>query len=781
MSTAAQPVQTAAPPPQGGVFDPVAELRQRYPGVANEPDEKIRQHLSSPENFRAAFPEYAHLDNETITRNLQAKKSAAGPYEAAAQATSISADKRGWMQRLNDWYVRREGTYGGTLGTTARSPREVTGELAQGAMVGSIPAIGAGLVAAPAATLMGLAAGVVGGKVGGTAGRWAGEKVGAPELGEDVGALAGTAAGGYAGSRPAISQAPGKFMRMANKAVVKPIAEGYTIGMPGEAMVKKGLGPYAKQTGFDAGLRNARDAVLDYHRETPIKSIADLKEALPEIEKKVTNERMNPVALRHANETMAPERFQRAQQAVREAVGPHMQEFDPEASKEILGSDDSKTGKHTDGLVDKIGKARTVGELIGTTAGERGGLLGYINAKLNSYFAKYPSARATDLMTNPDTAAWEAARRSLREEVLGHLEDQGEADIRDARQTFGGLKELEKAVERRVNVNDRAKPMSLPRILGLVSAGPTGGFGLVAGEVAHWMNKPDVLVGRGINRMAKAASREVPAITTEAGETPPQLPPQAASRMMKAAQAEYKPSEKAATMSAPRKIVPEQEAQNWQEEINRNEEILRNPRATAEERQIASDRLRDAKEGAAKVTGQGAPAVRLAPEAEEEAQPAEVKGVTEPVKPKAPPREKPVAIEKKYNADEITEAEGLIQQEIGMMQSSDRPGRYFDESTAEEHALKENPAEGVRHGGMWRSVKSIRPQMPFLRENPEFNPAQLEKALRNKDSAIYRRAIERAVEFIRREKGHPGMSETVSRWMKTMREPGEDEGEGVPF
>jgi len=69
---------------------------------------------------------------------------------------------------------------------------------------------------------------------------------------------------------------------------------------------------------------------------------------------------------------------------------------------------------------------------------------------------------------------------------------------------------------------------------------------------------------------------------------------------------EYKPSEKAATMSAPRKVVPEQEAQNWQEEINRNQEIIRNPRATAEEVRIARDRLRDAKEGASKAFGQKA-------------------------------------------------------------------------------------------------------------------------------------------------------------------------------
>lgn len=131
-----------------------------------------------------------------------------------------------------------------------------------------------------------------------------------------------------------------------------------------------------------------------------------------------------------------------------------------------------------------------------------------------------------------------------------------------------------------------------------------------------------------------------------------------------------------------------------------------------------------------------------------------VKGLTA-VEPKTTvkPMEKPVSIDKKYSQDEITDAEGLIQQEVGMMQSADRPGRYFDESTEGEHTLAGRGRQGIdRMGGSWRGVKSLRPGMPFMNENPQFTPAQLEKALRNKDSAMYRKAMERAIDFIRREK-----------------------------
>ena len=56
-------------------------------------------------------------------------------------------------------------------------------------------------------------------------------------------------------------------------------------------------------------------------------------------------------------------------------------------------------------------------------------------------------------------------------------------------------------------------------------------------------------------------------------------------------QTAYRPSEKAATMSAPRRVVPEQEAMNWQEEAQRNRSILSDPRATPDDIRVAQSRL----------------------------------------------------------------------------------------------------------------------------------------------------------------------------------------------
>ena len=303
---------------------------------------------------------------------------------------------------------------------------------------------------------------------------------------------------------------PGPVTRTAVR-VAKGAAEPYTIGMTGEAMLKKGLSPYAKQTGYDAAVKQAGDEIVKYHQATPIKSVQDLHEAIPEIKDQIADQVMNPAGQRHATENLPDARLVKVKQAANDSLSPFAQKVGRTLPPDVA-----------DFLKD-LDKAHTIEDLIGKSASDRGGALGEVNGKLDSYFAKYPSARRADLMKNPETAGWEAIRRSLRDEVLGHLEDQGETSVRDARKTWGALEELGKTTERRINVNDRAKPMSLSRILGLVGAVPTGGLSVAAGELANYLNKPDVLVRRGIERMSKQAVRSAQA-NPPAG-APSTLPP----------------------------------------------------------------------------------------------------------------------------------------------------------------------------------------------------------------------------------------------------------------
>jgi hypothetical protein len=101
---------------------------------------------------------------------------------------------------------------------------------------------------------------------------------------------------------------------------------------------------------------------------------------------------------------------------------------------------------------------------------------------------------------------------------------------------------------------------------------------------------------------------ENPPGSAPAPETPPTPPTQGGPSGTYAGpeRRQYKPSEKTETLSAKSKDYGKEfNSQEWQEEIQRNERILRDPRATAEDRQIASDRLRDAREGFNRVQSGG--------------------------------------------------------------------------------------------------------------------------------------------------------------------------------
>ena len=140
----------------------------------------------------------------------------------------------------------------------------------------------------------------------------------------------------------------------------------------------------------------------------------------------------------------------------------------------------------------------------------------------------------------------------------------------------------------------------------------------------------------------------------------------------------------------------------------------------------------------------------------EEPQEVQIKGITAPQPKQTIKRETIPAVEKYLSPEQITDAEGLINQEVGMMSSADRPGRYYDENPLGEYnpQSQQSSSRGVTSGGRWRGVKSGRDMMPFMSEHPEWGPEQLQKAMRNKDSALYKRAIRAAHDFINRGGGY---------------------------
>src|SRR5512146_2152241 len=51
-------------------WNPIVEAYKRYPGLKGKTVDEVGQFLNNPQNFRQSFPEYAHLSDDVIQRNV---------------------------------------------------------------------------------------------------------------------------------------------------------------------------------------------------------------------------------------------------------------------------------------------------------------------------------------------------------------------------------------------------------------------------------------------------------------------------------------------------------------------------------------------------------------------------------------------------------------------------------------------------------------------------------------------------------------------------------------
>lgn len=88
--------------------------------------------------------------------------------------------------------------------------------------------------------------------------------------------------------------------------------------------------------------------------------------------------------------------------------------------------------------------------------------LGTSNAELASYYAKYPAARTTAQNANPEIAQNVAEAESLRDVIYKAIDSSGGGDAaREIKRRYGSLMNMEKEVQRRLNVAARQNPDSL--------------------------------------------------------------------------------------------------------------------------------------------------------------------------------------------------------------------------------------------------------------------------------------------------------------------------------
>lgn len=327
------------------------------------------------------------------------------------------------------------------------------------------------------------------------------------EAEQGLGGLAEAAGGGAAiGEIPARGGLAKTATAKAGGAALDALGNPLGLGASGSDLLTKGVRPRARATGWQDAIQNegVQRAILEQHAKSPITNLEDFKDAVPQMKENVWDTKVQPALERQAPR---PVDMKPAADAIRKAITPEMREFDPNGVQAL------------ETLATKLDRARTVEEA--------NRLQKYANGQLETYFNKYPTARRSALVSNPETLGWETARRGIREQLIKTLEDAGETQAAPAREVYGHLTTLEKELERKVNVNDHSKPTGLYNFLGSAAglASLLSGHGVMAaglyglGKVAEHFNKPDVLVRRGIEKLNPPA---------EAPFTPPQpfVPPQ---------------------------------------------------------------------------------------------------------------------------------------------------------------------------------------------------------------------------------------------------------------
>src|SRR5438034_3298340 len=269
--------------------------------------------------------------------------------------------------------------------------------------------------------------------------------------------------------------------------LVKPAAE--------DAIVQA-IKPSAKAVdNFKDDWQRATPDIQEFDKTSPIKTVEDLHEAIPQIKEQIWRDEVAPAVERHS---ARPVDMRPVQQAVLDGLSSEMREFEPESADKV------------ENFATRVGKTRSVAEA------ER--LLTYINGKLNSYFAQNPGAKRIDVLTNPDTMMWETARRGIREQFLKSLEAVGEEDVRGARIRYGALTGIENAVENAAGRLAKSPygsasflKLGLYKLLGGILgtgvaafnpvAGGAVGLGVMAADALRMYNaNPDVLVRHAIKK-----------------------------------------------------------------------------------------------------------------------------------------------------------------------------------------------------------------------------------------------------------------------------------------
>jgi hypothetical protein len=281
--------------------------------------------------------------------------------------------------------------------------------------------------------------------------------------------------------------------------VVKKVAKAVGLGNTAEEEIMKAAQPYKKNFKFIEDWGKAKDRIVQEVEENgKFKDMGEAADRIGDVRRKIWTDEVMPAIDRHATETFDTTK---AADAVRAKITPALQKNFPEDAKVLQQVADRYTS----------GSPLFTGE---KTVGDVEKEIELYNAKLSDkgYWKKTPKERAMMEKADPQISAWRTLSDELRSSLYEHLEKNplpgDPSNIKELKDTYGAIGNVENEIRGQVNVAGRARNLSLKQIIGLTAGfahGGPGGIAIAALPIIDKLyNEPTAMLNRAVSKAAPA-------------------------------------------------------------------------------------------------------------------------------------------------------------------------------------------------------------------------------------------------------------------------------------
>jgi len=363
-------------------------------------------------------------------------------------------------------------------------------QVVEGSLTTASTLLPAAAVTAPIPTLIALGAGTVSGEAAGAGARLLGAS-------EDVAALTGDAAALLAGGKVAKSKPTVKIGQLAERVIPSVVPKDANVAMT------KAVKPLSRNLEFtralDRALPEVKAAEADLGRS--IAGVDDMIEAVKLAKQRVWEQReqfTGPARAMNSQVDLTP-----VADAMIKAIPEKLKLEDPAAAARLIETANKYRGKFS---------IQDAEAFLKTT-----------NAEMDSYYAKYPTARRQAAIANPDTAALDAQAKALRTQIYRTLDAPGQGSgPRELSQRYGSLLNLEEELYRRRNVAARQQPDSLSEqvgkwtaaghiVKGLITKSPSDvAMGMMESRAATWLKEQQTADNIIRSTMANYTRKPIP-------------------------------------------------------------------------------------------------------------------------------------------------------------------------------------------------------------------------------------------------------------------------------